>query len=176
MRLNIDRDLVKQLTGQRTASKNTSRRWVDLWVRDVVMWYWLVAILFWQLSIDHFVNDQYTRCGLAKTLLRHPSIPFDSLPYPTLTICRRVRAYARSITWQPNEKRLTIFYEYGALKRSWQPRYYFFIFIGNSTHGTHFWIEVQSFFTRVFSHKPLWTLAPLLCYLTWHSLFCRKRR
>ena len=119
MRLNIDRDLVKQLTGQRTAfEKNTSRRWIDVWARDIVMWYWPVAILFWQLSIDHFVNVQYTRCALAKTRLRHPSLPFDSLPYPTLTICRRVRTYARSITWQPNEKRLTIFYEYGALSHA----------------------------------------------------------
>ena len=29
-----------------------------------------------------------------------------------------VRTYARSITWQPNEKRLTIFYEYGALSHA----------------------------------------------------------
>ena len=59
------------------------------------------------------MNVEYKRCGLSKTRLRHPSLPFDSLPYPTLTICRRVRTYIRSITWQPNEKRLTIFYEYG---------------------------------------------------------------
>ena len=58
------------------------------------------------------------RCGLGKTRLRHPSLPFDSLPYPTRTICRRVRTYARSITWQPNEKRLTIFHEYGALSHA----------------------------------------------------------
>jgi len=37
------------------------------------------------------------RCGLAKTRLRHPSLPFDSLPYPTRTICRRVRTYVRSV-------------------------------------------------------------------------------
>ena len=59
----------------------------------MVMWYWSVAILFWQLSIDHIVNVQCKRCGLAKTRLRHPSLPFDSLPYPTRTICRRVRTY-----------------------------------------------------------------------------------
>ena len=113
------RDLVKQLTGQRTASKwITSPRWVETWTRNMVMWYWSVAILFWQMSNDHFVNVQYTRCGLAKTRLRHPSLPFDSLPYPTLTICRRVHTYGRSITWQPNEKRFTIFCEYGAL---WSP-------------------------------------------------------
>ena len=43
-----------------------------------------VAILFWQLSIDHIVNGQYKRYGFAKTHLRHPSRPFDTspLPYP----------------------------------------------------------------------------------------------
>ena len=81
----------------------------------MVMGYWSVATLFWQLSIDHIVNVLYKIWGLAKTRLRHPSLPFDSLPYPTRTICRRVRTYARSVTWQPNEKRLTIFHEYGAL-------------------------------------------------------------
>ena len=88
----------------------------------MVLEYWSVAILFWQLSIDHIVNVLYERCGLTKTRLRHPSLPFDSLPYPTRAICRRVRAYvrtyARSITWQPNEKRLTIFHEYGDLSHA----------------------------------------------------------
>ena len=84
----------------------------------MAMWYWSVAILFWQLSIDHIVNGQCKRCRFAKTLLRHPSLPFDSLPYPTRTICRRVRTYARSVTWQPKENRLTIFYEYGALSHA----------------------------------------------------------
>ena len=88
----------------------------------MVMRYWSVAILFWQLSIDHIVNVQCKRCGLGKTLLRHPSLPFDSLPYPTRTIRRRVRTYvctyARSITWQPKEKRLTIIYGYGALSNA----------------------------------------------------------
>ena len=63
----------------------------------MVIWYWSVAILFWQLSIDHIVNVQCKRCGLGKTRLRHPSLPFDSLPYPTHTICRRVRTYVRSV-------------------------------------------------------------------------------
>ena len=34
--------------------------------------------------------------GLAKTRLRHTSLPFDSLPYPTRTICRRVRTLGQS--------------------------------------------------------------------------------
>ena len=54
MRLNIDRDLVKQLTGQRTAfKKNTSRRWVDTWARDMVIWsgQWLSCFDSCQLTI-----------------------------------------------------------------------------------------------------------------------------
>ena len=54
----------------------------------MVMGYWSVAILFGQLSIDHIV---------AKTRLRHPFLPFDSLPYPTRTIRRPVRMYVRSV-------------------------------------------------------------------------------
>ena len=50
-----------------------------------------------QLSIDHIVNVQCKRCGLGKTRLRHPSLPFDSLPYPTRTIRRRVRTYVRTL-------------------------------------------------------------------------------
>ena len=69
-----------------------SPRWVDTWARNMVMWYWSVAILFWQLSIDHIVKVQYKRFGFAKTRLRHPSLPFHSLPYPTRTTCRRVRS------------------------------------------------------------------------------------
>ena len=38
------------------------------------------------------MNIQYERCGFAKTRLRHPSLPFDSFPYPTRTICRHVRS------------------------------------------------------------------------------------
>ena len=56
------------------------------------------------------------RRGFDKTRLWHPSLP----SYPACTVCRHV---PRSITWQPNEKRLTIFYEYGALSRAWEPRY-----------------------------------------------------
>ena len=114
----------------------------------MVMWYWSVAILFWQLSIDHIVNVLCKREGLAKTRLRHPSLPFESLPYPTRTIRRRARTYARSITWQPNEKRLTIFYEYGALKRAREPRY-------SSTQER--WISVNlSIVFRTWAHFLAW--------------------
>ena len=104
MRLNIVRDQVKRLTGQRTASKwITSPQWVNTWARDMVMRYWSVAILFWQLSIDHIVSVIYKRWGLAKTRLRHPSLPFDSLPYPTRTICRRVRTSVSHVTTKRKE-------------------------------------------------------------------------
>ena len=75
----------------------TSPRGVYTWARDMIMGYWSVAIPFWQLSFDHIVNVLYWSCGLAKIRLRHPSLPFDSLPYPTRTICRRVRTYVRSV-------------------------------------------------------------------------------
>ena len=64
----------------------------------MVMGYWSVAILFWQLSIDHIVSVIYKRWGLSKTRLRHPSLPFGSLPYPTHTIGRRVRTYVRWVS------------------------------------------------------------------------------
>ena len=52
----------------------------------------VILVLFLQLSIDHIVNVQCKRCGFTKTRPRHPSLPFDSIPYPTrtITICRRV--------------------------------------------------------------------------------------
>ena len=82
------------------------------------MGYWSVAILFWQPSIDHIVNVQCKRCGLAKTRLRHPSLPFDSLPYPTHTIRKRVHTYAWSITWQPNEEVDHILRVWGSVSRA----------------------------------------------------------
>ena len=117
MRLNFDRDLVKQLTGQRTASKKTrhveeSTHEPTIWSCDTGQWlsYPVLAVANWP-----FCECPNTRCGLAKTRLKHPSLPFDSLPYPTLAICRRVRTYVRTyaqlITRQPKEKRLTIFHE-----------------------------------------------------------------
>ena len=40
------------VTCQGITSKNTQPRWVYSWACDTVMWYWLAATLFWQLSID----------------------------------------------------------------------------------------------------------------------------
>ena len=93
----IDCELVKQLVSWQLPNKS---RHLDELTHEppMAMWYWSVAILFWQLSIDHIVNGQYNRYGFAKTHLKHPSLPFDSLPYPNRTICRRVRTYVRSVS------------------------------------------------------------------------------
>ena len=74
---------------------------------------------------EELTDNSRTPTG-TKIYFRSPSpsqnslvLKFHSLPYPTGTIRRRVRTYirAQSITWQPNEKRLTIIYEYGALSQ-----------------------------------------------------------
>ena len=45
-----------------------------------------------------------------------PAIRYaQKLAHDVFPLWRHVRTYARSITWQPNEKRLTISHEYGAL-------------------------------------------------------------
>ena len=100
----------KLVTCQRIPSKNTWPRKVDTWAGDTVMWYWSAGTLNWSKhGCPICAHYQFSW---------HPFLTFDSLPYPTRTICRRVRTYARSITWQPNEKRLTIFHEYGALSHA----------------------------------------------------------
>ena len=68
----------------------------------MVIGYWSVAILFWQLSIDHFDNVLCKRWGLATTRLRHPSLPFDSLPLRTLGQSRdnqTKRGWPYSMIW-----------------------------------------------------------------------------
>ena len=90
----------------------------------MAMWYWSVAILFWQLSIDHIVNGQYKRYGFAKTHLRHPSLPFDSLPYPTRTIYRRVRTYVRSVSHVTTKRKEVdhILWVWGSIPRALRAR------------------------------------------------------
>ena len=80
----------------------------------MVMGYCSVAILFWQLLIDHIVN-------VLKSYIKDVDLPrhaWDTPPFllivsPTPPV-QSVDAYARLITWQPNEKRLTMFYQCGA--------------------------------------------------------------
>ena len=54
----------------------------------MVMWYWFVAILFWQLSIDHIVNVQ------GKHAWDTP--PFLLIVSPTLPV-QSVDEYIRSV-------------------------------------------------------------------------------
>ena len=64
------------------------------------------------------------------TRLRHPSAPFDSLPYPTRKICRRVRTYVRTLG-QSRENQTKrgchILRVWGsvprALRSAWEPLY-----------------------------------------------------
>ena len=106
----------------------------------MVMGYWSVAILFWQLSIDHIVNVLYKRCGLVKTSLRHPSLPFDSLPYPTRTIRRRIRTLGQS-----RDNKTTRGWPYSMslglsptrASHSWEPRYNTFVLC--VTKNLHIW-------------------------------------
>ena len=90
----------------------------------MAMRYWSVAIPFWQLSIDHIVNGQCKRRGFAKTRLRHPSLPFDSLPYPTRTICRRVRTYVRSVSHVTTKRKEVdhILWVWGSVPRALRAR------------------------------------------------------
>ena len=76
------------------------------------------------LSIDHIVNGQYKRYGFAKTHLRHPSLPFDSLPYPTCTICRRVRTYVRSVSHVTTKRKEVdhILWVWGSVPRALRAR------------------------------------------------------
>ena len=109
-----------------TWSWSTSPRWVDTWARDMVMWYWSVTTLFWQLSIVHIVNVQCKRCGFTKTLLRQPSLPFDSLPYPARTICRRVRTLGQSRDTQTKRGwpySMSMGLGPTGAKRAWEPCY-----------------------------------------------------
>ena len=123
MRLNIDRDLVKQLVSGQLPNKS---RHLDELTHEPAIWSWDTGQ--W---LSCFDSCQLTILWMSYIkdvdLPRHArdTLPFDSLPYPTRTICRRirmyVRTYVRSITWQPNEKRLTIFYEYGARRARGSP-------------------------------------------------------
>ena len=71
------------------------------------------------------VNWPYCECPILKSYIKDVDLPrhaWDTPPFllivsPTPPV-QSVDAYARSITWQPNEKRLTILYEYGALSHA----------------------------------------------------------
>ena len=132
MRLNIDRDLVKQLVSGQLPNKS---RHLDelthepsIWQCDTGQWLSCFDSCKIQLSIDHIMNGQYKRCGFVKTRLRHPSLPFDSLPYPTRAICRRIRTYVRSVSHVTIKRKevVHILWVWGSVPRALrarEPRY-----------------------------------------------------
>ena len=95
MRLNIDRDLVKQMVSGQLPNKS---RHLDELTYELTIWscdtgQWLSCFDSCQLTKLWMSNIQDLNL---QTHLRHPSLPFDNLPYPTLTICRRVRTLGQS--------------------------------------------------------------------------------
>ena len=79
------------------------------------------------------VNWPYCECpiyikALAKTHLRHPSLPFDSLPYPNHTICRPVHVHMLGQS-RDNQMKRGWPYSMGTglcpkhTSRLWEPRY-----------------------------------------------------
>ena len=115
MRLNIDRDLVKQLVSGQLPNKS---RHLDELTHEPSIWQcdtgqWLSCFDSCQLTILWMSNVKDV--DLARHAWDTP--PFLLIVSPTPPV-QSVDAYARSITWQPNEKRLTIFYEYGALSHA----------------------------------------------------------
>ena len=115
MRLNIDRDLVKQLVSGQLPNKS---RHLDELTHEPSIWQcdtgqWLSCFDSYQLTILWMANVKDV------DLPRHAwdTPPFLLIVSPTLPV-QSVDAYTRSVTWQPNEKRLNIFYEYGALSHA----------------------------------------------------------
>ena len=108
MRLNIDRDLVKQLVSGQLPNKSRHLDMPSIWQCDTGQW--LSCFDGCQLTILWMSNVKDV--DLARHAWDTP--PFLLIVSPTPPV-QSVDAYARSITWQPNEKRSTIFYEYGAL-------------------------------------------------------------
>ena len=118
MRLNIDRDLVKQLVSVQLPNKS---RHLDELTHEPAIWscdtgHWLSCFDSCQLTILWMSNIQDV--DLPRHARDTPPYLLIVSPPHNFTICRRVRTYTRSVTWQPNEKRLTIFHEYGALKNA----------------------------------------------------------
>ena len=112
MRLNIDRDLVKQLVSGQLPNKS---RHLDELTHEPSIWQcdtgqWLSCFDSCQLTILWMSNVKDV--DLARHAWDTP--PFLLIVSPTPPV-QSVDAYAWSITWQPKEKRLTIFYNYEEL-------------------------------------------------------------
>ena len=119
MRLNIDCELVKQLVSGQLPNKSGH---LDELTHEPPIWQcdtgqWLSCFDSCQLTILWMANIK--DMGLPRLIWDAP--PFLLIVSPTLpvqSVDAYVRTYARSVTWQQNEKWLTIFYEYGALSHA----------------------------------------------------------
>ena len=80
--------------------KATSRQWLDTWARDMVMGYWSVAILFWQVSFDHIVNVQCKR-WLVKVDLFTYLLFIYWIAFTMITMLKRIRGKKHIWTRSP---------------------------------------------------------------------------
>ena len=107
------------------------------------------------------VNWPYCECPILKSYIKDvdlPTHPWDTPPFLLIVfptppvqsvdayVRMYVRTYARSITWQPNEKRLTIFHEYGALSHARFAR-----------AGAPLWIFAMICFSKFNMHVRCWS-------------------
>ena len=118
-RLNIDCELVKQLISGQLPSKS---RHLDELTHEPPIWQWDTGqwlscfdscqlTILWMANIKDMGLPRHTWDTPPFLLIVSPNLPVQSVDAYVCT-------YARSVTWQPNEKRLTIFYEYGALSHA----------------------------------------------------------
>ena len=115
----IDGDLVKQLVSGQLPNKsrhlNELTHEPSIWQCDTGQW--LSCFDSCQLTILWMSNVKDV--DLARHAWDTPPFLLIVSPTPPIqSVDAYVRTYARSITWQPNEKRLTIFHEYGALSHA----------------------------------------------------------
>ena len=120
MRMNIDRDLVKQWTRQRTASNSVSWHMSPQYGHMIVISGYPVLTAVNGPFCEFPIYKMWTHQDTPETPLP-PSLLIVSTTPPLQFVDAYVRTYVRSITWQPNEKRLTIFYEYGARRARGSP-------------------------------------------------------
>ena len=108
MRLNIDRDQVKQLVSGQLPNK--SRHLYELthepsiWQCDTGQW------------LSCFDSCQLTILWMAN--VKDVDLPRHTWDTPPFLLIVSPTTYAWWVMWQPNEKTLTIFYEYGALSHA----------------------------------------------------------
>jgi len=113
------------------------------------------------------------RCGLAKTRLRHPSLPFDSLPYLTLTICRRVRTYVHSVNHVTTKRKEAdhILLVWGAVARVGAPLQLMDHIMGytfnSSLHTSRSIVWSWHCWKSRTTSRWTWTRTRSLCWCSW---------